>query len=462
MGSMTSHERDERSREEPRRRDAARDEVAVRASVSAPSLRVGGAGVREGRDKSQGGLKWSISPSARAAALFAVAVVITAALTRRGELVALAVPLLLWLTVAIRAPRPDTTVVAATPDPPRCRELDEVELTLAAPDDGLAYRGELLVPSQAGQPELREARATSWRVRMPTWGTHTLRIAVQITPPGGAWQARVRVAVPVVVTPRGVPGTAALRGSVRRPSYGERVARVAGAGTEFLDVAQWRPGQPLRRVHWAATMRTGEIHVARMAADRSQDVVLVVDARSEAGPPGATSVDRATRAAVALAEAHLRAGDRVALALASRHLRWVAPGTGTRQLVRIVDCLLEHRAGVDLPHGELEHIPSRILVPGALTVCLTALLSDESLRLVGDVRRRGHPTVVIDVLDHEPAIGRARADHQALRAWRLDRIAIRQHLARRGIVSVSWPGDISLPAALRPLAARPLTAGGRR
>lgn len=97
-------------------------------------------------------------------------------------------------------------------------------------------------------------------------------------------------------------------------------------------------------------------------------------------------------------------------------------------------------------------------MPGALTVCLTALLNDDSLGLVGDVRRRGHPTVVVDVLDREPPIGRRRHDHQALRAWRLDRVAIRQHLARRGIVTVSWPADVSLPAALRPLAARPLAA----
>jgi hypothetical protein len=34
-------------------------------------------------------------------------------------------------------------------------------------------------------------------------------------------------------------------------------------------------------------------------------------------------------------------------------------------------------------------------------------------------------------------------------------------LTRRGIVAVSWPADASLPATLRPLAARPLTVGAR-
>lgn len=408
-------------------------------------------------------LTWRISATARATAVLALVTVVLAVVSGRGELVTITAPLLLWLTVALRAPRPATTALAATSDRARCAEGEEIELTLAAPTgDGLVYRGELLTGHGPGDPQLVHAGATSWRVRLPTWGAQTLRVAVQIATPGGAWSARLRVAIPIEVTPRGVPGTAALRGTVRRPSYGERAARVGGAGTEFLDVTQWVPGLPLRRVHWAATLRTGDVHIARMAADRNQDVAIIVDARAETGPLTDTTVDRAVRAAVALSEAHLRAGDRVSLALAGGRLHWVAPGAGTRHLVRIVDCLLEHRSEREIPRVDVDRIPDRILVPGALTICLTALLNDDSLRLVGDVRRRGHPTVVIDVLDHEPPAGRRRNDQQALRAWRLDRVAIAQHLSRRGVVAVSWPADVSLPAALRPLAARPLGVGGRR
>jgi uncharacterized protein (DUF58 family) len=401
-------------------------------------------------------LTWRLSAAARGAAVLVAMTLAAALMTGRGELIALAVPGLLWLTAALRTPRPATTTIQATLDPPRAPEHGEVGLALTVPDDGLEYRGELL----PGQYELRHATATAWLLRMPVWGRHPVRIAVHVSTPGGAWQAVVRFAVTVEVTPRGVPGTAALRGTVRRPSYGERAARTPGAGTEFLDVAEWTPGMALRRVHWAATLRTGDVHVARMAADRNQDVLLVVDARTEVGPLGASTVDRAVRAAVALAEAHLRAGDRVALALAGARLHWVAPGSGTRQLVRMVDCLLDHRTGDAARRVDIDHIPSRILVPGALTICLTAMLNEESLRLIGDLRRRGHPTVVVDVLDREPPARRRVGEQQALRTWRLSRVAIRQHLSRRGIVAVSWPAGASLPAALRPLAVRPI--GARR
>jgi uncharacterized protein (DUF58 family) len=400
-------------------------------------------------------LVWRLSPAARGVAVLVAMTVTAALMTGRGELLALAVPGLLWLTASLRASRPATTTIRAHLDPPRAPEGSEVELALAVPGDGLEYRGELL----RGRYETRRVDATAWRLRTPVWGRHPVRVAVYVSTPGGAWRAVVRFAVTVEVTPRGVPGTAALRGTVRRPSYGERAARVPGAGTEFLDVAEWTPGMALRRVHWAATLRTGDMHVARMAADRNQDVLLVVDARTEAGPLGASTVDRAVRAAVALAEAHLRAGDRVALAMAGVRLHWVAPGSGTRHLVRMIDCLLEHRSGAAVRRADIDRIPARILVPGALTICLTAMLSEESLRLIGDVRRRGHPTVVVDVLDREPPARRRVGEQQALRTWRLSRVAIRQHLSRRGIIAVSWPADASLPAALRPLAVRPIGVG---
>jgi uncharacterized protein (DUF58 family) len=400
-------------------------------------------------------LAWRLSPPARGAAVLVAMTVTAALMTGRGELMALAVPGLLWLTASLRAPRPATTTIQAHLDPPRAPEGGDVALTLSVPDDGLEYRGELL----RGWYEIRHVDATAWRLRMPVWGRHPVRVAVHISTAGGAWRAVVRFAVTVEVTPRGMPGTAALRGRVRRPSYGERAARVPGAGTEFLDVAEWTPGMALRRLHWAATLRTGHMHVARMAADRNQDVLLVVDARTEAGPLGSSTVDRAVRAAVALADAHLRAGDRVALAVAGERLRWVAPGSGTRHLVRMIDCLLDHRTGDAARRADIDRIPARILVPGALTICLTAMLSDESLRLIGDVRRRGHPTVVVDVLDREPPARRRVGEQQALRTWRLSRVAIRQHLSRRGIVAVSWPADASLAATLRPLAVRPIGAG---
>jgi uncharacterized protein (DUF58 family) len=400
-------------------------------------------------------LVWRLSPAARGAAVLVAMTVTAALMTGRGELVALAVPGLLWLTVSLRASRPANTAIQAHLDPPRAAESGDVALRLSVPDDGLGYRGELL----RGWYKIRHVEATAWRLHLPVWGRHPVRVAVHVSTPGGAWLAVVRFSVTVEVTPRGVPGTAALRGTVRRPSYGERVARVPGAGTEFLDVAAWTPGTPLRRLHWAATLRTGEMHVARMAADRNQDVLLVVDARTEAGPLGASTVDRAVRAAVALAEAHLRAGDRVALAVAGPRLSWVGPGSGTRQLVRMIDCLLDYRTGDAARRADIDRIPSRILVPGALTICLTAMLSEESLGLIADVRRRGHPTVVIDVLDREPPARRRVGEQQALRTWRLSRVAIRQHLSRRGIVAVTWPADASLPATLRPLAVRPIGAG---
>jgi len=137
-------------------------------------------------------LTWRISSTARATAVLALVTVVLAVVSGRGELVTITAPLLLWLTVALRAPRPATTALAATSDRARCAEGEEIELTLDAPTgDGLVYRGELLTGHGPGDPQLVRAGATSWRVRLPNWGAQTLRVTVQIATPGGAWSARV-------------------------------------------------------------------------------------------------------------------------------------------------------------------------------------------------------------------------------------------------------------------------------
>ena len=167
-------------------------------------------------------LHWRISGPAHAAAVLTGLAIVAAAVTGHGELVALPLPVLLWLTVALRVDRPATTTLTAIATPRRCVEGDDVEIRLVLPADGLTYRGEILSsrPADPADPLVEHADGTSWRLRLPGWGRQTVQLMVHASTPGGALAAAIRVSVPVVVEPRGLPGTAALRSTVRRPSYG--------------------------------------------------------------------------------------------------------------------------------------------------------------------------------------------------------------------------------------------------
>ena len=67
---------------------------------------------------------------------------------------------------------------------------------------------------------------------------------------------------------------------------GEHAARVPGEGTEFAGVREYVPGDRQRAINWPASTRLGRLQVNTFAAERSQDIVLVVDATSDVGPPG--------------------------------------------------------------------------------------------------------------------------------------------------------------------------------
>ena len=64
---------------------------------------------------------------------------------------------------------------------------------------------------------------------------------------------------------------------------GEHPARTSGEGIEFAGVREYVPGDRQRSINWPASTRRGRLQVNTFAAERSQDVVLLVDATSDVG-----------------------------------------------------------------------------------------------------------------------------------------------------------------------------------
>ena len=54
--------------------------------------------------------------------------------------------------------------------------------------------------------------------------------------------------------------------------------RVAGASTEFERVREYLPDDEFRRINWKATARRGQPMVNQFEAERSQNLVVLLDA----------------------------------------------------------------------------------------------------------------------------------------------------------------------------------------
>jgi uncharacterized protein (DUF58 family) len=232
-------------------------------------------------------------------------------------------------------------------------------------------------------------------------------------------------------------------------SSGNHVARQKGEGIEFADLREFVAGDRVRHVNWRATARRGELWVNEHHAERNADIVIFLDSFAEARRGGRSTLDPALRAAATLAARYLRQKDRVGFVTFGGMLNWLLPATGTAQLYRIVDAMLDTQIILNYAWKDIDVIPPRTLPPQALVLALTPLLDDRAANALLDLRGRGFDLVVVEV-SPLPFVRSARDETEALgqRLWRLRREAVRGRFERAGVPVAIWGDETSLAAAL--------------
>src|SRR5262249_25099284 len=285
----------------------------------------------------------------------------------------------------------------------------------------------------AGQPTAR----ARWVLRPHAWGRYLVAgVTVRCTDGMGQASLVLRPAL-VEVFPHPPPTRATLLPADLLRRIGEHTAAAPGAGIEFCGLRGYQPGDRLRDLNWAVTSRLGQPHVNQRAALRAADLVIMVDAFSDVGPPGETTLDASVRGAAGLATAYLRTGDRVGVVVLGGVLKWLAPSPRNRQVFPVVGVALRGRL---LSEGapDLDRVPRPALPRRALVVLFSPLLARRTLSAVADLRQRGVSLVVVDVLRYEPpADPRLPLSGLAVRLWRLEREALRANLAGLGVPVLS-------------------------
>ena len=131
--------------------------------------------------------------------------------------------------------------------------------------------------------------AARFTFTVPRWGRRAARLgragaARPLAAGRGPGQRRpARPGLLPVTRRRSAPGWCS---AGCRTGSASTAARVPGEGTEFAGVREYVPGDRQRAINWPASTRLGRLQVNTFAAERSQDMVLLVDATSDVGPPG--------------------------------------------------------------------------------------------------------------------------------------------------------------------------------
>ncbi|HEV7662149.1 MAG TPA: DUF58 domain-containing protein [Chloroflexota bacterium] len=250
-----------------------------------------------------------------------------------------------------------------------------------------------------------------------------------------------------------------------------RPVRVAGASTEFERVRDYVPDDEFRRVNWKATARRGQPMVNQFEAERSQNLVILLDAgRSMAAlaepavaaadeddaQPGLTlmKLDYALNAALLLAYVASVRGDRVAvLAYADDVRTFVPPQRGRRALLSIVSAFYNLRAEpVEPDHGRAFDFLAQRNLRRSLVVLFTDLADRESsATLAAYILRAARQHLVVCVTLGDPNVRRpaeqrprdGRALYEKMVAQQLldDRAAVLAQLTAYGVLTIDTDAD---------------------
>jgi uncharacterized protein (DUF58 family) len=194
-----------------------------------------------------------------------------------------------------------------------------------------------------------------------------------------------------------------------------------GTGTEFERLRDYTADDEFRRINWPATARRHRPIAVDYETERSQNIMLVLDAGRlmslqvqsalTTGSPATelTRLDYAVNAALLLAFVVQRTGDRVGLfAFSDRPLRYAAPRPGRAQFVTLTEALYNLQAeSVEADYagglGYLAFKESR----RSLMVIFTDLAEPEAVSpLVSHAAYLGRKHLVLVVTLRDPGIDR--------------------------------------------------------
>lgn len=220
-------------------------------------------------------------------------------------------------------------------------------------------------------------------------------------------------------------------------------ARQGGPGVEFFGVREYQPGDPTRWINSRASARhTEALFVNEFEQERVADVGLILDARlqGDAQAQGRSLFEYGVQATAALAVALLRGGNRVGLFIYGRWLDWTFPGYGKVQQERILHALARAEPDASAVFETLDHLPTR-LFPARSQLILVSPLLPQDPELLIKLRARGYRLLVISpdpIAFEQQGLGNDQPARLASRLARLERELLLRQLRQAGIRVVNW------------------------
>ena len=254
------------------------------------------------------------------------------------------------------------------------------------------------------------------RLGRQTWPKLPARL---LGPLGLAWWSRdLPISCDLLVSPDTLRATG---GRVYGTPAGTRPRRAAGAGSELYQLRGYVPGDPLSRIDWKATARTGSLVTRELSEDQHLDIVVAIDA-GRFSSVRAGRLDRFglyANVAARFAEAAVANDDRIGLVVFSDRALAVCPPERGLPAVTRVRRALER---LDVQPTEADPLAAAVRIRSLLRhrglVVLLTDLDDPSIaeQLARAVRLLSPPHFVVVASVSTPEI--AELARGEARSWR--------------------------------------------
>jgi uncharacterized protein (DUF58 family) len=164
-------------------------------------------------------------------------------------------------------------------------------------------------------------------------------------------------------------------------SPGSIPARLGGNGTDFFGVREYHPGDPLRSLDWRLTARhPRQFFTKEFEQEEIAEIGLILDARQKTDLRiGEESLfEHSVEATASLAETFLHQGHRVSLLVFGETMSNAFPGYGKTQLHRIMDCLSKAKVKTEgRASAHLDFLPIRMFPSHALIIIISSLMNGD-------------------------------------------------------------------------------------
>ncbi len=384
--------------------------------------------------------------------------------SRQGALVALALPLALYIAASLlRMPEKIRLQAARSFEKESVTAGMPVKVKLTITNTGPALEElrvtqpspEGLRPAEEEKPvflTLNPGEQVEWTATLTgARGRHTLPpLQVRALDTLGVFPIDLEVpalarltVLPEVLRLKRIP----IRPTQTRPYPGPILSRTGGPGTDFFGLREYQTGDPLRWVNWRASARQSEeLLTNEFEREHIADVGLILDARQQTDVPGPEPLfEYGVRAAAALADAFISDGNRVSLLIYGYGVDQTFPGYGKIQRRRIMQALAHAATGMNYSLNSLGYLPTRLFPSRSQLVMISPLGLNDDQPLIR-LRALGYEILIVSpnpvdyqaqILQDMPGIAEAR------RLAQIEREMLLRKLRRAGIQVLDW--NVSQP-----------------